>query len=115
MKLNPLPFGMIRSGEKTIELRLYDEKRQKIKIGDDIVFTNVSNGGKIRVIVKELYVFDSFYELYEKLPLLQCGYTIENVDMAHPSDMEKYYSIEEQKKYGVVGIELQTICEMPYH
>jgi hypothetical protein len=37
---------------------------------------------------------------------LQCGYTEDDIDTAHPSDMEQYYSVEEQKKYGVVGIEL---------
>ena len=34
MKLNSTPFEMIKSGEKSIELRLYDEKRQRIKEGD---------------------------------------------------------------------------------
>ena len=36
MQLNPVPFAMIKSGQKTIELCLYDEKRQKIAIGDTI-------------------------------------------------------------------------------
>lgn len=43
---------------------------------------------------------------YQSLPLLKCGYTTENMDEAAPSDMEQYYSVEEQKKYGVVGIEI---------
>ena len=30
MNLNPAPFEMIKRGAKTIELRLFDEKRQKI-------------------------------------------------------------------------------------
>ena len=34
MKLNPSPFEMIRSGRKTIELRLYDEKRRSIEKGE---------------------------------------------------------------------------------
>ena len=38
MKLNKEPFEKIKSGEKTIELRLYDEKRRKIKAGDTICF-----------------------------------------------------------------------------
>lgn len=33
MNLHKAPFEMIRSGAKTIELRLYDEKRKKIKAG----------------------------------------------------------------------------------
>lgn len=36
MKLKLQPFNMIRSSQKTFELRLYDEKRQKLQIGDEI-------------------------------------------------------------------------------
>ncbi len=106
MKLQAAPFEMIKSGKKTIELRLYDEKRQTIKEGDVITFTNASNGEKLQATVKKLHRFDTFDELYQTLPLLQCGYTEKDIDTAHPSDMEQYYSAEEQKKYGVVGIEL---------
>ena len=49
---------------------------------------------------------DQFDALYQALPLLKCGYTENDIDTAHPSDMERYYSVEEQKQYGVVGIEL---------
>jgi ASC-1-like (ASCH) protein len=104
MNLNPLPFSMIKDGQKTIELRLYDEKRQRVKVGDTIVFTNTATGETLSKTVVKLHKFDNFEELYRALPLLQCGYTTENVDKAHPSDMEQYYSAEEQKKYGVVGI-----------
>lgn len=106
MKLDPSPFEMIKSGQKTIELRLYDEKRRQIKIGDAIVFTNNATGETLCKRVAGLHRFDSFDELYNSLPLLKCGYTAENVDKAHSSDMERYYSADQQNKYGVVGIEL---------
>ena len=106
MKLNPSPFEMIKSGEKTIELRLFDEKRQQLKAGDKIVFTDTTTGETLNTTVVKLHRFDSFEELYKSLPLLKCGYTTENIDNAKPSDMEQYYSVEEQRKYGVVGIEL---------
>ena len=106
MKLHASPFEKIRNGIKTIELRLFDEKRHTIQMGDDIIFTNTVSGEKLCATVKKLHRFDSFEELYKTLPLLQCGYTAEDVDSAHPSDMEQYYSAEEQKQYGVVGIEL---------
>lgn len=109
MKLRPAPFAKIKSGAKTIELRLYDEKRQKIREGDVIEFTCTEGGEKIRANVRKLHRFDSFAELYQTLPLLQCGYTADDVDQAQPSDMEAYYSVEEQRKYGVVGIELFLI------
>ena len=106
MKLHASPFEMIKSGAKNIELRLFDEKRQKIKKGDDIIFTNTITGEKLCATVKKLHLFGTFEELYKALPLLQCGYTADDIDMAQPSDMEQYYSVEEQKEYGVVGIEI---------
>ena len=106
MKLAPEPFAMIRSGQKTIELRLFDEKRQKIKTGDSIVFTETETGETLSVRVEKLHRFDSFDELYRALPLLRCGYTEETLPAAKPSDMEAYYSVQEQMKYGVVGIEI---------
>lgn len=106
MNLHSSPFEKIKSGEKTIELRLLDEKRQKIKAGDRIVFTNTLTGETVDATVAKLHCFESFEELYKSLPLLKCGYTPEDVDKAHPSDMEAYYSAEQQKQYGVVGIEL---------
>ncbi len=106
MKLNPTPFEMIKRGQKTIELRLYDHKRQQVTVGDEIVFTNLVSGETLSTTVIKLHRFDSFDELYKSLSLLQCGYTSENVDKATHTDMDQYYSLEEQKLYGVVGIEL---------
>lgn len=106
MNLNPEPFAMIKSGEKTIELRLYDEKRQKIKPGDTIVFTNTATGERLTKTVVKLHCFANFAELYQQLPLLKCGYTEEDIHTASPADMEQYYSPAQQSEYGVVGIEL---------
>ena len=106
MRLNTAPFEMIKCGKKTIELRLYDEKRRKINVGDKIVFTNTEGGEELTVEVVKLHIFDSFEELYSSLPLLKCGYTDADVGEAHFSDMEEYYSAEEQKRYGVLGIEI---------
>ena len=106
MKLHPSPFEMIKCRKKTIELRLYDEKRQRIKPGDEIIFTNTETGETLHTTVIRLHRFDSFEELYNALPLLECGYTVDDISKAHPSDMQQYYSVEEQKKYGVVGIEI---------
>lgn len=111
MKLSPKPYEMIASGKKTIELRLYDEKRSQIREGDVIVFTQAFSGDSVTTKVLALHRFKSFEELYEGLPLLKCGYTVENIKSASYQDMTAYYSLEEQKKYGVVGIELCLISE----
>lgn len=106
MNLNPEPFAMIKAGNKTFELRLYDEKRQKIQPGDTLVFTHTQTGETLSATVLKLHIFRNFSELYQSLPLLQCGYTAENIQSAHPSDMDIYYPPEIQEKYGVVGIEI---------
>lgn len=109
MNLIPEPFAMIRSGQKTIELRLNDEKRQKINVGDSIEFTQTETGECLIVQVIAIHRFDSFAELYQKLPLLKCGYTKVDIVTAKPEDMNLYYTPEQQEKYGVLGIEIKAI------
>ena len=38
MKLQPKYFECMKKGSKIIEVRLFDEKRRNIKIGDEIEF-----------------------------------------------------------------------------
>jgi len=109
MNLNPEPFKMICSGQKTIELRLNDEKRKKIKVGDSIEFTQTETGECLIVQVIAIHRFDSFAELYRELPLLKCGYTKADIATAKPEDMNLYYTPEQQEKYGVLGIELKAL------
>ena len=109
MQLQPSPFEMIKDGTKTIELRLFDEKRRKIQIGDTISFTNTETREVLSVKVLELFVFDSFETLYSRLPLLDCGYTEDDVETASPDDMNEYYQEELQQKYGVVGIKVAVL------
>ena len=109
MRLEPAPFRMIKSGEKTIELRLNDEKRRKIAVGDTIAFTETETGERLRVTVTALHVFPSFDALYRALPLTKCGYTEAELSSASPDDMLTYYSAEQQREYGVVGIAVAVL------
>ena len=110
MNLNPEPFFKIKHGVKTIELRLYDEKRRKVAPGDTIRFYNSENANEtILTKVLELYIFDTFDELYKELPLLECGYSENDICSASARDMDLYYSPERQKQFGVVGIRIVVI------
>lgn len=110
MNLTPAPMQEIRTGNKTIELRLNDEKRKQISVGDTIKFINTEDSNDtLRVKVVDLFLFSSFAELYDNLPLLNCGYSEDNINTASPEDMEMYYSREKQNKYGVVGIEISLL------
>lgn len=105
MRLHNGPFERIKDGTKTIEIRLNDDKRQLINIGDIIEFENRLSLEKIDVEVVGLHIFNNFDELYNSFDKISLGY--DSDDIANPSDMEKYYSIEEQEKYGVIGIEIK--------
>ena len=112
MNLHAQPFSMIAEGRKTIELRLLDEKRKRIAVGDTLVFTNTGDpAATLRCKVKKLHVFDSFEQLYRELPLEKCGYLPEELADARAEDMTAYYSEEEQQKFGVVGIELELMAD----
>ena len=109
MNLCSEPFNSIKNKEKIYELRLLDSKRQKLKVGNTITFTNLDNKETLSVKVVRLHKFSSFEELYNNLPLDKCGYNKSNISKANPKDMEKYYSKEKQSQYGVVGIEISLL------
>lgn len=108
MKLKPSPFEKIASGRKTVELRLYDEKRRKIDIGDRIIFTNLDDPEqKIAVKVTGLHRYATFEDLFRNIPFKKCG----NDSLETPEDMaagmKKYYSDDQVMRYGVLGIDME--------
>ena len=107
MKLNNGPYTNIKNGTKTIELRLNDEKRQLLKIKDLIELTNRETLEQMLVEIENLYHYPSFDELYKHFDKVSMGYKEDEI--ANPKDMEKYYSKEEQEKYGVLGIEIKKL------
>ena len=102
MKLNENPFERIKNGEKTIEFRLYDEKRQQIKIGDKIEFSKLPDlQEKLLVDVVELYRENTFEKLFRKI------YLDEEEIIRKTKSMHQYYSPEKKKEYGVLGIKIK--------
>ena len=68
MKLQEDPFERIKNGTKTVEFRLYDEKRQTIQIGDEIEFSKLPElQEKLLVKVIDLYKEKSFEKLFKKV------------------------------------------------
>ena len=70
MKLKKIWFDYINNGEKTIEGRLYDDKRKLLKVGDTIKFINGEDSFTKKIT--KLETFDSFddavtEENYKKL------------------------------------------------
>ena len=103
MKLRAEPFEQIKSGKKTVELRLFDKKRQGIRVGDVIEFTCGEDSVQTEVIA--LHRADSFKELFGMIPPESAGFN----DREDYVIMRDYYSAEEEGEFGVVGIEMRLI------
>ena len=104
MKLNESPFERIKNGTKTIEFRLYDEKRKKVKIGDKIEFSKLPDlQEKILVDVLDIYRDETFENLFKKI------FTDKNEIARKTKSMYQFYSKEQEKQYGVVGIRIKLL------
>ena len=104
MKLNERYFEYIKSGTKRIELRLNDEKRKSIKIGDKIRFLKLPKLDEyIDVTVEDLIKYNNFNEIINKYPIeiLACK-RMNKKELL--KDLEEFYSKEKQEKYGILGI-----------
>ena len=103
MKLQESPFERMKNGTKTVEFRLYDEKRKQIKIGDQIEFSKLPDlQEKLLVDVVDLYQEKTFEDLFKKL------YTDEEEIKRKTTAMHSFYSPEKEAEYGVLGIKINT-------
>ena len=109
MKLRSIYFDMIKNGKKIYEGRLNDEKRQLIDVGDVITFKRESEPkDSFNAVVKDLVYFDSFEEMAGTLPLEKVGF-IKETPKEVVAIYHQFYSIEEEKKYGVVAIKVEVL------
>lgn len=107
MRLYDEPFYQLLSGEKTVELRLNDPKRQGIAVGDVIRFIRKDNPcERLDMTVVALHKYPSFRALFETPLYEKCGCRDMTIDEAETS-MRTYYSEAQEKEWGVLGIELK--------
>lgn len=102
MKLQNEPFNQIKLGTKKIEIRLNDEKRKLFKINDYIEFTNITTLEIMFVKITNLCHFKNFEDLFNYLDNSTLG-------CSSYEEMYKYYSREEENKYGILGIEIKVL------
>lgn len=108
MMLAGEPFESIYNGTKTVEYRLYDEKRKKISVGDSIVFTNRDSGDTVKVSVTYVKVFSSFFELFSALGCEGEPYRRWSPEQLAES-MREYYTSDQEKEHGTVAIGIRLV------
>ena len=107
MNLQPKYFDFIKDGTKRIELRLYDEKRRSIQLGDIIEFAK-SDDEKFKAEVVGLLRYNSFANLFEDFDIS----ILADSSMTKQELLEvlgEFYSEEKQAEFGVIGIRIKLI------
>ena len=107
MNLQPKYFDFIKDGTKRIELRLYDEKRRSIQLGDIIEFAK-SDDEKFKAEVIGLSRYNSFADLFEDFDIS----ILADSSMTKQELLEvlgEFYSEEKQAEFGVIGIRIKLI------
>lgn len=109
MKLRDIYFEKIKNNEKIYEIRLNDEKRKKIKIGDKINFFKEPNlTEKIETQVCDLIIFNSFDNMTDNLNAREIGFD-NSTKQKIIDTYQEFYSHEDEEKYGVLAIKLKLI------
>lgn len=107
MNLQPKYFDFMKNGTKRIELRLYDEKRSKIQLGDIIEFSK-SETDKLNTEVIGLLRYKNFTDLFEDFDIS----ILADASMTKQELLDvlsEFYTPEKQAKYGVIGIRLRVL------
>lgn len=106
MSLQEKYFNLIKTGEKVYEIRLNDEKRQKLDVGDVVRFVSDNNAKQhIDLVVKDLIYFDSFSEMLKTLPLKKLGFANETESEVHKI-YRQFYPEELEQKYKILAIKI---------
>lgn len=107
LKLATEPFIAIQSGRKTIECRLYDEKRQTIQLGDELLFTNREDPSQtIRVKVTGLLRYATFADLFDSAAPETFGGESKDGLL---EQIRHFYPEAEEQQYGVLGIVISLL------
>lgn len=104
MGLYHQPFIAIKNGTKKIEVRLYDEKRAQLKVGDVINFTDLDTKETLEVRVLKLERFDSFKELFQKYSGEIIGSPNDESITELDLENQQIYSRARENKFGALAI-----------
>lgn len=103
MNLSDKFFSLLGKGLKDIEVRLLDEKRSLLKVGDTITFNNSTNYISTKVI--NIEIFDSFEDLLNNISTERIGLSpLKDVAL---NELSLIYPKEKAEKYKIIAIEIR--------
>ena len=99
LHLQPIFFDLIKQGKKTIELRLWDEKRQKILPGDEIIFIKDKSDESVITSVNYLCIAKDFDSLLDIIDVQKSGFETKESAL---KTIEMFWDTTLQQQVGVV-------------
>lgn len=110
MKLNSGEFLRIKTGEKTLEYRLCDEKRKMFKIGDEIEFLKLPYlDEKVLTKIENLHIYQNWKACYSDFFKEDLKKFYKNIAEVVEDTYNNLYSKEEEEKYGCMAIRIKKV------
>lgn len=107
MDLSEFSFNKIKAGRR-VDIRLFDKKRQSLKIGDMIEYENINNPHEhIECLVQGMAVFDNFSNMIDCLTPQMLGYDDKEEIILR---LNRAYSLDLQKNFNVVAIFIKNVA-----
>ena len=100
-------FQRVQDGSKTIEIRLNDEKRRQLQVGDLIVFEDLTTHQQQTKQVVRLEVFPTFAALYHQYGGLAFGSAKTDSEAKMVADTYQIYAKEQEAAFGALAIHLK--------
>lgn len=109
LRLDEDIFYIVKNGTKRVEVRLNDKKRELMKVGNTLTFyKRPLLDEKINTKITNLCRFKTIEELLNKYQMKEIyvdGFNKEEfVEL-----LNRFYTKEEQEKYGFVAIEFEVL------
>jgi len=113
MNLDTIYFDYILEGKKIYETRVYDEKRQKIKLKDVVLFKDGGSKRTFKALITELSYFTTFKEAIEASGIKKVLPNAKSIDAgiklyeAFPHSSGNYK--KGAQKYGVLRLKFKLL------
>lgn len=109
MHLRSKYFNLVNCDKKSIEIRLADEKRKNFKVGDVIVFYELSHDDNYTsVLIDSIKKYSTFEELLSDNDINDLGINILGKSN-FIQELKEIYPTDTVTKYGLLGIKFHVM------
>ena len=98
-------FQLLKSGKKDIEIRLLDEKRSNLKVGDTILFKCKNDVSPASVV--NISIYDSFEDMVKLIDIKRIGNFTSSKDLLNA--LYNIYTKNKASNYKVLAIIIKRL------